>query len=232
MLNQIPQQIWIGLPAIIIALALLSFAPVWGWPWIIAAALFVLFLSHHQNWRGRLTTREINAGLQQFSDSPDVDDLRSFFENDDGREFFMVNLIQIKEGTIPHPDTGKDVPAHKLVEDYSRPFFRAALARGGYPLLLVQRRGGDIDSWGASLANHPRWPLVNLVRYRSRRDMLQLVNHPAFTSIHRFKREAIAQTISFPNRMLMAGFASPPILVGLVLSLFAALATVALLAAS
>ena len=62
--------------------------------------------------------------------------------------------------------------------------------------------------------------------------MLQLVNHPAFTSIHRFKREAIAQTISFPNRMLMAGFASPPVLVGLVLSLCAALATVALLAAS
>ena len=54
MLNQIPQQIWIGLPAIIIAFALVSFAPVWGWPWIIAAALFVLFLSHHRNWRGRL----------------------------------------------------------------------------------------------------------------------------------------------------------------------------------
>ena len=61
--------------------------------------------------------------------------------------------------------------------------------------------------------------------------MLQLVNHPAFTSIHRYKREAIAQTISFPNRMLMAG-SSPPVLVGLVLSLCAALATVALLAAS
>ena len=102
--------------------------------------------------------------------SPDVEDLRWFFEDDDGREFFMVNLIQMNEGTIPHPD-GKDVPAHKLVEDYSRPFFRAALARGGYRLLvsaaaLVHRQ------LGASLADHPRWPLVNLVRYRSRRDML------------------------------------------------------------
>lgn len=230
MLSRLPKQIWIGLPAIAIALALLSFAPLWYWPWIIATALFVVFLSHHQNWRARLTTQEISEGLQRLSDSPDLADLRAFFEADDGREFFMVNLIQMNEGRIPHPDTGEEVPAHKLVEDYSRPFFRAALARGGYPLLLVERRGGDVDSWGASIATHPQWPLVNLVRYRSRRDMLYLVTHPAFTSIHRFKREAIIQTISFPNRMLMAGFASPPILVGLVLSLIAALCNVALLA--
>ena len=63
----------------------------------------------------------------------------------------MVNLIQMNEGTIPHPDTGKDVPAHKLVEDYSRPFFRAALARGATPYSLSSAAAATSTAGGHHL---------------------------------------------------------------------------------
>ncbi|OAH07971.1 hypothetical protein pfor_12c1000 [Rhodobacteraceae bacterium SB2] len=58
--GKLPPQLRIGIPALAIALAALAITPCWAWPWIGAMALYALFLSHYQNWRGPLTKPEID----------------------------------------------------------------------------------------------------------------------------------------------------------------------------
>lgn len=231
MASKLPQQVVIGVPALAVAALALTVSPGWACPWIIAAAVYVLFLSHYKNWRGPLTKAEIDRHLANFS-SPDTDTetLRAFLEADRGREFFMLNLIEFPEGEIPHPDTGQLMQPHKLVERYSGPFTRKLVGRGGHPLLLMLRRGDNVDSWGTTSETGSKWPLTNIMRYRSRRDFIELCTDPAFADMHRFKRDAITQTISFPNGLMMAVFAGPRIFVPVCLALIAASANLLALA--
>lgn len=228
-MTKLPPLLWIGVPAVVIALAAMSVSPCWAWPWIGAAALYALFLSHYKNWRGPLTQPEIDKFLQTTQHETDADEFRTFLEADDGREFFMLNLIRFADGKIPHPDTGKEIAPHKLVERYTKPFIKALMLRGGHPTLLMMRRGGDVDSWGPTAETGASWGLVNVMRYRSRRDLVQLASNTDFDGIHRFKREAIVETISYPNKMLMTGFAGPSVFVATCLTLCAALANIAIL---
>lgn len=232
-MRKLPPQIWIGLPAVLLALAVLTFSPYWVWPWVVAAAGYALFISHYQNWHRPLEPAEIDRFLENLTKKrsiSDIDAFRAFLEADDGREFFMHNLIKFAEGTVPHPDTGVETEPNKLVQNYSGPFIKALMLRGGHPLVLFQRQGPNIDSWGPTAETGAHWRLTNVMRYRSRRDLLELASDPAFDSIHRFKRDSIAETISSPNSMLMAGFAGPRFLVGLLLALGAAVAEIAILA--
>ena len=96
----------------------------------------------------------------------------------------------------------------------------------------MQRRGGDVDSWGPTAEIGASWGLTNVMRYRSRRDLTDLACSADFEGIHRFKREAIVETISFPNKMLMTGFAGPRVFVATVLILAAALTNIAILTLS
>ena len=43
-----------------------------------------------------------------------------------------------------------------------------------------------------------RWTAVGLMRYRSRRDMLEIAGNPAFQGPHEFKIASMAKTIAFP----------------------------------
>ena len=229
-MTKLPPQFWIGVPAVAIALAAMALAPCWVWPWIGAAALYTLFLSHYQNWRGPLKQAEIDRFLQSTQHETNLEDFRAFLEADDGREFFMQNLIKFADSKVAHPETGEPTAPHKLVESYSKPFIKGLILRGGHPMLLLQRNGSDLDSWGPTSETGVNWGISNVMRYRSRRDLVELASNTDFDDIHRFKREAIVETISYPTKMLMAGFAGPRALVALVLSLGAALANIAILA--
>ena len=230
--GKLPPQLRIGIPALAIALAALAITPCWAWPWIGAMALYALFLSHYQNWRSPLTKPEIDSFLQSMQHETDLEKFRAFLEADNGREFFMLNLIRMTDGKSKHPDTGEEIAPHELVESYSRPFLKKLLLRGGHPTLLMQRRGGDVDSWGPTAEIGASWGLTNVMRYRSRRDLTDLACSADFEGIHRFKREAIVETISFPNKMLMTGFAGPRVFVATVLILAAALTNIAILTLS
>ena len=229
-MRKLPPQLGIGLPAAAIAIAAMAVSPLWSWSWITGAALYALFLSHYQNWRGPLTQTEIDRFLQSTQHETSLEDFRAFLEADDGREFFMQNLIKFADSKVAHPETGEPTAPHKLVESYSKPFIKRLILRGGHPMLLLQRNGCDLDSWGPTSETGVNWRISNVMRYRSRRDLVELASNSDFDDIHRFKRKAIVETISYPSKMLMASFAGPRALVALVLSLGAALTNIAILA--
>jgi hypothetical protein len=64
---------------------------------------------------------------------------------------------------------------------------------------------------------------MGYVRYRSRRDMMELATNPRFLDAHPFKAAAMPATFSFPTAPRLALYAGPRIWVGLALALLAAL---------
>jgi hypothetical protein len=103
----------------------------------------------------------------------------------------------------------------------------SARQHGGHPAFFASPGGGFVDTWGIDPG--PGWTFVGMMRYRSRRDLIQLVTDDAFTDAHAFKRAAMPITCSFPLRKIRF-FTSPRTLVGLALALAAALAHLALAA--
>src|SRR5271169_1331708 len=203
------------------------------WPWVIALLIYLLFRAWYDNWRGRLSAGEIDALMQRIAannqserERSEMDTLRQFLEADDGRDFFMLNLIRFADGDVADPKTGKPLPARKIMRGYTRMFLPALLARGGHPALAARKIGGFLDTWGTEC---PPWSMMGYVRYRSRRDLAELVCDPRFSGAHAFKYAAIPQTFNFPTRPMIMTLAGPRITVALLLALVAALSQVTVL---
>jgi hypothetical protein len=206
------------------------------WPWVIAFLIYLLFRAWYDNWRGRLSAGEIAALMPRIvannrgeRERGEVETLRQFLETDDGREFFMLNLIRFADGNVADPKSGEQLPARKVMQGYTRMFLPALFARGGHPALAARKIGGFLDSWGSEC---PPWSMMGYVRYRSRRDLAELICDPRFSGAHAFKYAAIPQTFNFPTRPMIMTLTGPRITVALLLALAAALGQVALLFAA
>ena len=112
-----------------------------------------------------------------------------------------------------------------MLEGYTRPFMRALFLRAGHPAFFGRAAGGYLEAW--NVAPDPGWSVGAAIRYRSRRDLIELVNDPRFAGDHAFKQAAIESTFAFPTSpgLVVLG---PRVWVGLLLALLAALAQLAL----
>ena len=206
--------------------------PGW-WVWLLAAGLYGGFRLAYDNWRGRLTHKEIDTLLAQAEaqgagEVSDLSIVREFLEEDDGREFVMVNLVRVPDTMVTHPDTGAQVPAREMMQAYSKSFMPLLIRHGGHPALATRKVGGYVDSW--MVGPDPGWSIVGFVRYRSRRDMVKMVLDPAFEAAHKYKLLGVAETFSFPTQPFLRAYVSPRVSVFLILALAAALAQLAILA--
>ncbi len=203
-----------------------------GWViWGSALALYVLFRLWYDNWRGPLTKAEIDAFFDKvqgkYSGGNDPAVLRRFLEEDDGKEFVMLNLVKIEEGMVAHPETGEEVPGRTMMRRYTDPFTKALFLRGGHPGMVGAKVGPYIDAW--NVAGDPGWTLFGLMRYRSRRDLVAMASDPFFREAHPYKLLGIPTTFSFPTQRRVSIYMGPRVWVALVLALIAALVQLAML---
>jgi hypothetical protein len=82
--------------------------------------------------------------------------------------------------------------------------------------------GGFIDSWNAE--DNLSFSGTAMMRYRSRRDIAELVMNPSFADGHIYKLAAIERTVSYPTQIIMNGSMAPHVWVFAVLMLLASLA--------
>lgn len=198
--------------------------------WIPAIVCYALLLGWYINWQGPLKPAEVERLMQRLqssgagdNDRNDLAIMRRFLSEDDGREFFMLNLVRIAPGEVEGPD-GVTAPARKVVEGYTKVFMPALFARGGHPAIVGRKVGGYFDAWGVE--PDPGWTIIGYMRYRSRRDLAMLASDPRFAGAHDFKFAAMPNTYSFPTRPQMMALASPVVWVGLLLALAAAVAQI------
>lgn len=201
--------------------------------WIWAAALlgYALFSLWYDNWKGPLRADEIDALLERAAAQSQLDParlatVRAFLEADDGREFFMLNVLRPYAGPVSPPGGGAPEPARDVLDRYTRHFMPALLRRAGHPALIGRAAGGYLEAWGVE--PDPGWSFSGVIRYRSRRDLMELATDPAFEPAHAFKIAALERTFAFPLSPAVV-VAGPRVWVALLLALGAALAHVALL---
>lgn len=196
------------------------------WIWPVALMVYVLFRLWYDNWRGPLNAKELEKFLEmaaatQMGSYTDLAVLRTFLENDDGKEFVMVNLVRVQPGEVPHPMTGKPTRGIELLKDYGTRFVKVLIQYGGHPVLVMRKVGGYLDSWNTH--PDPGWHVVGSMRYRSRRDMMRLATDPAVKDVHVLKTAGTATTFSFPTQVVFGFALRPRSWVALVLALAAAL---------
>ncbi len=202
------------------------------WIWLAAAVVYVAFLAWYDNWRGPLRPEEISDFVARLkasgpADAAAVASLRRFMEEDDGREFMMLNVIRLNPDPLPHPETGEPTPASELLQRYFGSFLPPLTRRAGHPLLQARKVGDYVDSW--NVEPDPGWSFMGYVRYRSRRDLMEMLTMPSFAGAHEFKTAAMLSTFNFPTRPVVSLYAGPRIWVALGLALVAALAHLATL---
>ncbi len=198
--------------------------------WGAAALLYAGFRAWYDNWRGPLRKDEVEMYMLRLEGTStaevnDVDEMRRFLEEDDGREFVMLNLVRLHPKPIPHPETGAPTRARDLLRGYLSGFMPTLLRHGGVPLMQARKIGPYVDAWGSE--PDPGWTIVGYMRYRSRRDMISLATDPRFMKSHPLKIAAIPNTFSFPTRPGGGLYLGPRIWLALLLALVAALVQLA-----
>jgi len=201
------------------------------WIWATAALLYGIFWFWYVGLQRPLRRTEIDAQMASIAASKmDLSPeqpatLRAFLEADDGREFFMLNLVRLHQREVTAPGNAEPREPRAVLDGYTRHFMPALFRRAGHPAFFGRAAGGYLEHWGVE--PDPGWSFGAAIRYRSRRDMIELVVDPRFANAHAFKSAAIATTLAFPTApgFVMLG---PKVWVGLVLALVAALAQLAL----
>ncbi|MDX5331516.1 MAG: hypothetical protein LPK04_10015, partial [Caulobacteraceae bacterium] len=121
---------------------------IWVAPWATAAALYGLFLAWYLSWRGPMSAAEIETALAKLLASSlemdgrnQIETLQRFLEADDGRPFYMLNLVRLAKEPIADQATGQMRPARDLMSEYTRVFLPALFARGGHPAIAARKVG-------------------------------------------------------------------------------------------
>ncbi len=135
----------------------------------------------------------------------------------------MCNLVRLHPQPVPHPLTGVMTQPRELIQEYFRPFAVSLFLHGGHPVITSRKVAGYIDSW--NVPPDPGWTMAGMMRYRSRRDMLELTLDPRFMNAYPFKAAAVEQTYSFPTQVLSSMVLRPRSAVALGLMLLASLCT-------
>ncbi len=201
--------------------------------WVTTLVLYLVFRLWYDGLRKPLTAEEVEEYTRLFElragagDEVDLAVMRKFLEEDDGKEFIMMNLLQYNPSPTKHPDTGRDAQAASILQEYFRPFMGQVIRRAGHPVIAGRAVGGYLDAWNTP--PDPGWHGAGLIRYRSRRDIIELSLASAkFQNLHKYKVAALKQTISFPTQTQMGFYASPRVTVAMALALSAALLQLAL----
>ena len=179
---------------------------------IILPAIFILLYIAFLFWyggRGKpLSQAEVDALLLEMqrragkqgqveAESPILQQFRELTKNDDGREYYMVNLLKFRKKAL-YPEGisfGNDPQAAN--NRYNRAVIPLLLKHGGHPVFDSLVQGRFI---------HPEagedWDHVAMVRYRSRRDMLKMAVEIAGLGVDVHKWASLEKTQVFPVKPL------------------------------
>jgi len=190
--------------------------------WILWGSLIVVYVAFrlwYDGGGGPLTPEEVLhyvSILEERGIEPArIENLREFLASDTGGDFVMANFIDLKD----------EPGAQEELDRYMAHMYPAMFARAGHPVLAGPVVGGAVDIWGIDDAEH--WTMVGLVRYRSRRDLIEIATDPAFRDAYQFKNSAMEKTIAIPSEPFLQ-LGSPRWIVGLVLLAVGALLQLAL----
>jgi len=173
-----------------------------NWMWLVLAILYTGFFSWYTSFGGPLSQEEMDhyykiLEARNSDGSPEQRArLRKFMEEDTGDDFVMINVIDMYEEPMQISGVSSSDTSEDVLDRYMEYMYPALFTRACHPILF-----GEAANQAMDLMNAPgmeQWTRGAAMRYRSRRDMLEIASNPAFAGAHDFKVAAMAKTIAFP----------------------------------
>ena len=178
--------------------------------WLILGSVYIVFFFWYTDIEGALSQEEIQGFLSKHEQniidnrsSPNfeelqlrMDFLRRFMEEDSGRQFIMVNNIEMDSdpGDVPGANSGES--ADELLSRYMEHMWPNLLKRASHPIFGGNAIWQSMDLVGIEGAE--TWDQMALMRYKSRRAFMEIVTHPNMMDRHDFKVAAMQKTIAYP----------------------------------
>jgi hypothetical protein len=168
--------------------------------WTLLAAVYSAFFYWYTSFGGPLSSEEIEryVGLlrERGATAEQIPMWQQFMETDTGDDFAMLNVIELREVPLQVEGVAPGESSREVLSRYTSPFMRAAVLDAAHPVFMGTAAGDALDVWGIKGAE--KWTMGALVRYRSRRDIMEQVLRTGDTGVHEFKIAAMSKTIAFP----------------------------------
>ncbi len=178
--------------------------------WLTLGVLYFSFYFWYTDIGGKLSQEEVQAfiakheqnlvnsgvllGSEEFQRR--VDFLRGFMEEDTGKQFIMVNNIEMNKDPEDVSGINPSESSDQLLSKYMEHLWPNLLKRASHPVFGGNTIFQSMDLVGIEGAE--TWDQVALMRYKSRRAFLEIVTHPDMIDRHEFKVAAMKKTIAYP----------------------------------
>ncbi len=170
------------------------------WLWLVPGVLYAGFCFWYTNTGGALSDDEITMFVQQMERTgrgpQEIANMRRFMEDDTGRQFLMVNIIDMADTPRPVEGASPDESSSQVMGRYMEHMFPELFKRASHPAFMGNAVFNSMDIVGIEGAE--QWTSAALMRYRSRRDLLEIAFNPVFAGKHEFKMAALDKTIAYP----------------------------------
>ena len=172
------------------------------WIWLVLGLLYAAFFSWYTSFGGPLSDEEIAGYLRTAEelDGPIPPEalamLKRFMEEDTGDDFVMVNVIDMHDTPLQIPGVAPGETSDEVLAKYMEYMTPALFSRASHPVLMGTAANAAMDLMNAE--GMDEWTRAVGMRYRSRRDMLDIAMNPQFAGRHEFKVAAMRKTIAFP----------------------------------
>ncbi len=168
--------------------------------WLIPALLYAMFFFWYTSFGGPLTQEEVERYMSAFEerggDAEVLARIRTFLESDTGNDFLMINAIHMKDTPDPVEGVEPGETSDDVMAKYMEYMWPALLSRASHPVMVGSAASDALDVVG--IENARVWTRGAAMRYRSRRDMMEITINPAFSGRHDFKIASLEKTIAYP----------------------------------
>tara|TARA_Y100000385_G_C13100424_1_gene644177 strand:- start:3176 stop:3805 length:630 start_codon:yes stop_codon:yes gene_type:complete len=168
------------------------------WTWLVIVVIYLGFFSWYSSFKVPLSPQEIEYYVEKVNGtSEELASFRKFMEEDDGDDFVMINIMEMYDTPLQIEGVEPGETTDQVLGKYMEYMFPAMLSRASHPVF----RGNAASLRAMDIMNADgmeTWTGAAGVRYRSRRDMIEISTNPEFAGRHEFKVAALAKTIAFP----------------------------------
>lgn len=192
--------------------------------WGVPVAIWLVFTMWYTDFGGALSDEEVADAMAFFDDrgiEPEFREMmHQFLANDSGRQFIIVNNIDMNETPPPMEGFGPDATSGDYMNHYMEHMYVQLFSRACHPIFAGEGMRFTADLVG--IEGGHGWDRGALMRYRSKRTFLEIVMHPDMSSRHDFKVAALTKTIAYPVETQLY-YSDPRFLLFLILGLVTAL---------
>jgi hypothetical protein len=192
--------------------------------WLFPALLYAVFVLWYTDFGGPLSDEEVDEFVSVMTANgvpPErVDYFAGFLRDDTGRQFLMVNNLDMNEDPPAVEGAPAGADADTLMGLYMEHMIPELLKRACHPVIMGPAVYQALDLSGIEGAE--QWTDAALFRYRSRRSFMEIISNPEILGPHHFKLAALDKTIAYPMETSLY-LGDPRLLLGLILLALTAL---------